>query len=101
MTLDQYEKNVVQWANDRNLIAGGKPKDQFTKTVEEIGEIASGIARNNPDAVQDGIGDVVVTLIILARQYGLTMSDCMGMAWNAIKDRKGCMVDGVFVKEGE
>lgn len=30
-----------------------------------------------------------------------TLTDCVLGAWNEIKDRKGRMVDGVFVKEGE
>lgn len=31
----------------------------------------------------------------------LIFEDCLEMAWNEIKDRKGELVDGVWVKEAE
>jgi hypothetical protein len=40
-------------------------------------------------------------LNLWATQYGLTLEECLAAAWEEIKDRKGQMVDGVFVKEGE
>lgn len=93
--------SILDWAEARNLILGAKPKDQFVKTVEELGEIAAGMARNDLDKVKDGIGDVIVTLTILAAQYGLTIEECLQQAYNDIKDRKGKMIDGIFVKEGD
>src|SRR5690606_25438451 len=36
-----------------------------------------------------------------AESWGSTLEECVEQAWNEIKDRKGRMVDGVFVKEGE
>jgi hypothetical protein len=29
----------------------------------------------------------------------MNIEDCIDVAWNEIKDRKGKMVDGIFVKE--
>jgi hypothetical protein len=40
-------------------------------------------------------------LINIAERNGLDLKTCMEMAWSDIKDRKGRMVDGVFVKEGD
>ena len=37
----------------------------------------------------DGLGDTLVTLIILAAQYGLELEDCLEYAYNEIKDRTG------------
>ena len=34
-------------------------------------------------------------------EYGLTLESCVQAAWDEIKDRKGRMIDGVFVKEGD
>lgn len=49
----------------------------------------------------DGIGDAIVVLTIIAAQYHTTPEICMEMAWAEIKDRKGKMIDGVFVKESD
>ena len=38
-------------------------------------------------------------LQIISIRYGTTLEACLELAWNEIKDRKGKMVDGVFVKE--
>lgn len=47
----------------------------------------------------DGIGDTIVTLCILAKMYDTTANQCLESAYNEIKDRKGEMVDEVFVRE--
>jgi hypothetical protein len=38
-------------------------------------------------------------LTILAAQNGLQIEDCIAQAYDEIKDRRGVMKDGVFVKE--
>ena len=90
---------VDQWDNDRNLIDGSDPKSQCLKLISEVGELADNINKNRD--VRDDIGDCIVVLIILARQKGLTVTECLEVAYNDIKDRKGVMVDGVFIKEGD
>ena len=41
----------------------------------------------------------MVVLINIAERNGLSLFDCLSHAYEDIKDRKGKMVDGVFVKE--
>lgn len=36
-----------------------------------------------------------------AKKFDLTLTKCLELAWNEIKDRQGKMVDGVFVKESD
>jgi NTP pyrophosphatase (non-canonical NTP hydrolase) len=90
---------IRMWANDRNLINGSTPERQILKLVEEMGELGGALARNNQDGVVDGIGDMIVVLTIIAAQRGVAIEDCIESAYNEIKDRKGMMVDGVFIKE--
>lgn len=98
--LNQFEL-IRRWAEDRNLIEGSDPFRQSVKLFEELGELAAGIARNKGEAVMDGIGDAVVVLTILAAQHNMRIEDCIAAAWDEIKDRRGRMVDGVFLKEGD
>jgi NTP pyrophosphatase (non-canonical NTP hydrolase) len=93
--------NIRQWASDRNLILGSEPRDQMLKLAEEVGELAGAIARKKDDAIMDGLGDAVVVLTILAAQCGFHLEDCISAAWEEIKDRKGRMVDGIYIKEAD
>lgn len=95
--MDNLILNVENWSYDHGLDVSD-PKRQYLKVAEECGEIAAGLASGNEDAVKDAIGDTVVTLIILAQQMGLTLEECLQVAWDEIKDRTGEMRDGVFVK---
>lgn len=97
---EQFD-NIRCWAEARNLIAGSTPEKQFIKLVEEIGELANGLAKGRMTEAMDGIGDAVVVLTILAAQLGVEIEDCIEAAWLEIKDRKGRMIDGVFVKEAD
>lgn len=92
-------QNIEKWASDRNLIDGATPQAQMLKMTEEVGELAAAIARKDSALAADAIGDCVVVLTILAKQLNLNIEDCTMMAYDEIKDRKGRMVDGVFVKE--
>jgi NTP pyrophosphatase (non-canonical NTP hydrolase) len=98
MTNPQFD-NIREWAEARNLIEGSRPVNQVSKLVEELGELATGVNKGKNDLIADGIGDAVVVLTILAKQCGLNIEDCIELAWNEIKDRKGRMVDGIFIKE--
>jgi NTP pyrophosphatase (non-canonical NTP hydrolase) len=90
--------NVIAWADDKDLLKPENSLKQFTKVVEEVGEVAAALARNDKDELKDGIGDVIVTLIILAEQQGLAVGDCLQAAWDEIKNRKGKTVNGTFIK---
>ena len=88
---------VEEWSKAKGLDQAESSK-QFLKVTEEVGEVAAALARNDMYELKDGIGDVVVTLIILAQQNNLTLEECLEQAYNEIKDRTGKTVNGVFVK---
>lgn len=94
-----YAERIRQWARDRNLIEGSTTQAQFVKLVEEVGELAAAIARNQDDEFSDAIGDCFVVLTILAAQRGFEVEACIADAWDVIKDRKGHMENGVFIRE--
>lgn len=92
---------IRQWAQDRNLIEGSSPASQMLKLTEELGELASAINKNKKVDLVDSIGDVAVVLTIIAQMHGFKIEDCVNHAYIEIKDRKGRMVNGTFVKESD
>lgn len=94
-----YTDLIRQWAQDRNLIEGSDLKSQFVKLIEEAGELANSIAKQNDIEFSDAIGDMFVVLTIMAAQNGMRIEDCIFGSYNEIKHRKGKMVDGIFIKE--
>jgi NTP pyrophosphatase (non-canonical NTP hydrolase) len=91
-------EQIQQWSIDRNLQTSDK-KSQLVKVAEEVGEVAAAIARGDDELLQDAIGDVFVTIVILSQCSGLDFTECVRHAYNEIKDRKGKLVDGIFIKE--
>lgn len=65
--MNELIKAVEQWSIDKNLHRGN-PDRQALKFYEEAGEVGAALSRNKMDDLKDGIGDTVVTLIILAQQ---------------------------------
>lgn len=98
--MNELIKQVEQWSINKGLDKAESSK-QFLKVTEEVGEVAAALARNDKDALRDGIGDVVVTLIILAQQNGMDLEECLDCAYDEIKGRTGKMVNGVFVKSSD
>jgi NTP pyrophosphatase (non-canonical NTP hydrolase) len=95
--LDLLAHNIEKWAVVRGLDKAN-PRDQFLKVVEEVGEIAASMARGKQDELKDAIGDVFVTITILAMQNGMNINECVAAAYAEIKGRTGKMVNGVFIK---
>jgi len=91
---------IRRWALERNIYVKGDPKTQFIKLMEEAGELGKAILKNDKEEFIDAIGDCMVVLTNLAALEGLKVEDCVVSAYNVIKDRKGKMENGTFVKDG-
>ena len=98
--MNELVKLVEEWAKEKHLDKA-EPEKQMLKVIEEVGEVGASLARNNENDLRDGIGDVVVTLIILAMQNNMDLYECLNQAYSEIKNRQGKMINGVFVKEAD
>ena len=87
---------VISWHYDRNLIEGSSDKDQVLKLAQELGELSDSVCKGKD--IRDDIGDMLVVMLNIAERNGVILSECLQQAWNDIKNRKGRMIDGIFVK---
>jgi NTP pyrophosphatase (non-canonical NTP hydrolase) len=99
LEIKELQKLVVEWADQKGLIKPENAPKQFMKVVEELGELSSAIIKEDIDKELDGFGDVLVTLIILAEQRNIDLKLALNLAYNEIKDRKGELKNGSFIKE--
>ena len=90
---------IREWADERGLYENGDPKTQALKLVEEVGEIARAILKEDDCEIVDGIGDCVVVLTNLAELIGEPIEECIEQAYFEISKRTGKMVNGTFVKD--
>lgn len=90
---------IRQWADERGIYKNGDVKTQYVKLVEESGELAKAILKNDRDEFIDAIGDMMVVLTNLAALEGLKVEDCITSAYDVIKNRQGKMENGTFVKQ--
>lgn len=92
-------QRIKDWHHARNLIEGASDKDQVCKLIQEVGELSDNVCKKRD--IRDDIGDCIVVLINIAERNNVSLTECLEKAYNDIKDRKGRMVDGIFVKEGD
>jgi len=91
------EADILHWGHVRGILSKSDPKTQTLKSVSEMGELADAVAKG--EDIKDHVGDIVVTLILLCKQSGTTIEDCLDVAWDEIKNRTGKMQNGTFVKD--
>lgn len=101
-TFSDLVAKINEWAISHGLDKGN-PKIEWMKVTEEVGEIRDVFLKPNdfddPElALKDAIGDSIVTLVVLCLQLGYDVEECLKIAYNNIKDRKGIMIDDNFVK---
>lgn len=95
--LNKLTSAIKLWSAERNLHIQDH-KMQTLKVGEEVGELFKAIVKNDQEEIIDAVGDTYVTLVILCQQLGIELSDCVDAAYSEIKDRKGKLVDGTFIK---
>ena len=94
LTIQELVPLIQEWAKERGIYERLTPFDELLKTHEEVGELIKACYDNDRPAVQDAIGDVMVTLIILkhlnniAHSANTTLEECLNIAYNEIKDIK-------------
>ena len=100
MSWNVTELDVIRWAEARGIIVNSDSKTQMLKAVSEMGELSDAIIKRDRPAIVDGLGDVLVCLIVVAALEDVSLTKCLEAAYSEIKDRKGYLnKDGVFVKQ--
>ena len=100
MSYADYEMRMIQWAEARRIIPNSTPETQLLKAMSEMGELADATIKGDRLDVMDAVGDVMVCLINYCALQDINLVDCMELAYDQIKDRKGTLLpNGVFVKE--
>ena len=89
---------VEQWFVDRNLHSLNGA-GQLTKLTEEVRELEDAFISDDRVEEIDAVGDILVVLIGYCMQRDLDIMDCLASAYEEIKDRKGKVINDVFVKE--
>lgn len=118
-TTDELFLLVREWANEKGIYKNGDLKTQTLKLVEEVGELANGVIKENYFETQDAIGDCMVVLINIAElhwkqivehekqnsysyqtlQAGkITAEYCLENVYEVISKRTGKMKNGSFIK---
>lgn len=120
MEFKDLQEKVLEWADNHELLHEENSDKQFMKFIEEVFEFKTefdnwvffremcGFAEDKELMYMEGksltvnskleMGDIFVTLIILCEQIGIDPVECLSMAYEKIKDRKGETRNGMFYK---
>ena len=99
-TYAALESDIIRWAEARRILPNSTPTAQLLKAVSEMGELADATTKGNREDAMDAVGDLVVCILNYCALQDFNLVDCLELAYNQIKDRKGTLLpSGVFVKE--
>jgi len=93
------KKEILQWANNKNLLKYENRFKQYSKLQEESNELFIAMLDNDRAEIIDSLGDCVIVLTILAEQLGFDLSTCVECAYDEIKNRTGKTLNGNFIKD--
>lgn len=98
--VDDNVFNLIRnWAEDRGIYDKGDDRTQYVKLMEEAGELAQALLKNDKPEIKDAVGDMVVVLTNLAHMHNFNIEDCIQSAYDVISKRTGKMQNGTFVKD--
>jgi phosphoribosyl-ATP pyrophosphohydrolase len=93
------KEEILQWANNKNLLKYENRFKQYSKLQEESNELYVAMLDDNKTEIIDGLGDCVIVLTILAEQLGFDLATCVECAYDEIKNRTGKTLNGTFLKD--
>ncbi len=93
--------DIRSWATDKGIYDKGDARTQYLKLMEESGELAEALLKNDKAEIQDAIGDMIVVLTSIAKFEDMFIEDCIKSAYDVIAKRTGKMVNGTFVKDAD
>ena len=100
MSYANVEMRIIQWAEARKIIPNSTPDVQLLKAMSEMGELADATIKHDKEAVIDAVGDVMVCLINYCVLQDINLVNCMEVAYDQIKNRRGTLLpNGVFQKD--
>lgn len=93
------QQQGLEKISDFNIICNHlQASDLMPQAAETIGFISLRMRRIKNE-VEDPIVRLISYLRTVAKYENLKFEDCLSQAWDEIKDRKGKLIDGVWVKE--
>lgn len=114
MEFKELQEKVLDWADSHDLLHEENADKQFLKFIEEVFEFKTEfdffksfynrefknyqICLDLERKLKLEMGDVFVTLIILCNQIGIEPQECLELAYEKIKNRKGETRNGMFYK---
>ena len=100
MSYSAVESDIIRWSEQRRIIPNATPTSQLMKAVSEMGELCDAEGKKDIEAIRDAVGDIMVCLINYCALRDINLVNCMELAYDQIKNRKGTLMpDGTFVKE--
>lgn len=123
MTFEELNQNIIEWGRVRGIVqtTDAQVSAQFKKLDEELhelktafqhlvelhyGKIADEGSKAYPKLEEKfledyklELGDLLVTIIMVAVCSNVDPVDCLERAYAKIKSRTGRVVDGIFVKD--
>jgi NTP pyrophosphatase (non-canonical NTP hydrolase) len=100
MSYAAIENQIIIWAQQRKIIPNSTPETQLLKAMSELGELADATIKKDNDAIADAVGDVMVCLVNYCALQDISLVECMEVAYDQIKNRRGTLLsNGVFVKD--
>ena len=97
--LPETIENYLKFYTNMNLLSEEHIITLCERLIYSMGQLSDAVCRGKDLSIH--IGFILRDLFALAESHNLTIESCLEQAWNDIKDRKGMMVDGVFVKEAD
>ena len=111
--MQDVEQLIIEWARDKGILAESDPRTQLEKTKEEINEFETELIKIDTILLTEGaeadiieglnkakmeLGDIFVTVIIIAELLGTSPEAVQRIAYDKISKRGGAMIDGLFQK---
>ncbi len=96
---EELEELILKWADEKSLLKKENAEKQYWKFLEEFGETAKALLKNDEAGIKDGFGDTAVTIIILYKQlYGKDESLVLDYPYFHISNTKMSMIHS-YVRE--
>lgn len=89
---------IKKWAI-KNKLDKEEENELITFLLPPLCKLLNNTYSRTKEEIAGAIGGAFVALTVLSLKHGIEINDCIKSAYEEIKDRKGKIINGLFVKE--
>ncbi len=98
MNFKKVKENIIKWSGEGRVGSTDDAREEQIRLMGIMGKLSYGVLLHDRDKIKEAIGEMVINLIVLSKHTSVDIEEAIECEYNKIKEQRGVIISGVFIK---